>query len=1036
MRANRKRALSASPYSELDLNTMIRFSPTSLLLTGSRSSSTSGSYGHLSAGAASPALVHPTLQSAHLQQLQQLQSHIMRSAELRSSPFLSPQNSLLHSSPALHSAQTGYFPIFGTSGSPFTPVTNTKENREQNNTSTNTVPKPDSTSNVVSSTMMDDDEKTGIKMETGAPTGRGGGDCDGDGKEEPDFIETHCHWTDCDKEFGNQDDLVKHIANDHIHANKKTFVCQWKDCSRQEKPFKAQYMLVVHMRRHTGEKPHKCTFEGCFKAYSRLENLKTHLRSHTGEKPYMCEFPGCTKAFSNASDRAKHQNRTHSNEKPYVCKAPGCTKRYTDPSSLRKHVKTVHGAEFYNSKKHKGNDHESGGGEDGGRRYRESGTCQPLTPMTPNSNGSGSPKIKTELPVSPGEYSHSDSSNHAFSMGHGMSHHRSHHDHLPISDNNVSTTNDNLDGGDWDVPETEADLDIAVAAAIGVGGEEMGQMSQRTNMMAQRIRNKMHPRVPNVPRRGQTANQGMGEINRSIEKMSIGESGGASTDTKSVQKPNTKGLHGPQNGMHPNLTMLQNSRRDSSWTVSTEGYGSMRSNTSASRRCSEISQMSAMSVGRQYMQSPGWDPISPGSSRRSSEAGARSSPVMNHHLSKLHKKALAAGTTSSLAQSQGNMSVAGDLMTGSTDQRSSSVMSSQNMEGADGAGRRMSDPVRPLDRNYGVGGQLSKHRSFGNLGPAAAQGAGRMPLHQQPVRGLEYPGQQNAYANQGYGVNRHGNSYRGYGANMAQQYPYNGGQGYSGGAADMSQGYHQQAHAGQSGPYHNFNGNYSQQAAAAGFNQQNCGFDQQFPNPQSAHQGQGSQAQQPSNYGAQGWGQHQMGQGWDHGQGMHHQNWATGQSGWPAQPERNGIQYPGMSAGHQQATTQAAKKADNKPAVSNASTVPGMQPEAYQRTLEYVQQCQSWSGNDCNNMISPDSSSSKGGAKPKQSPGHTGSDAQVMPPPNPAQSNQLAANSGSVTPAQGDSTPKAQESNNMVIADMSSSLNTLMEENRYLQMMQ
>merc|ERR1719336_3270467 len=78
--------------------------------------------------------------------------------------------------------------------------------------------------------------------------------------------------------------------------------------------------------------------------------------------------------------------------------------------------------------------------------------------------------------------------------------------------------------------------------------------------------------------------------------------------------------------------LMQPNRRDSNWTVSTEGYGSMRSNTSTSRRCSELSQMSAMS-GRQAMQSPAWDPISPGSSRRSSEAGgARMSPVMRHHL--------------------------------------------------------------------------------------------------------------------------------------------------------------------------------------------------------------------------------------------------------------------------------------------------------------------------------------------------------------------------------------------------------------------
>ncbi len=51
----------------------------------------------------------------------------------------------------------------------------------------------------------------------------------------------------------------QHLNQDHIQANKKAFICRWEDCSREEKPFKAQYMLVVHMRRHTGEKPHKCT---------------------------------------------------------------------------------------------------------------------------------------------------------------------------------------------------------------------------------------------------------------------------------------------------------------------------------------------------------------------------------------------------------------------------------------------------------------------------------------------------------------------------------------------------------------------------------------------------------------------------------------------------------------------------------------------------------------------------------------------------------------------------------------------------------
>ncbi|EDW80589.2 uncharacterized protein Dwil_GK11610 [Drosophila willistoni] len=148
-----------------------------------------------------------------------------------------------------------------------------------------------------------------------------------------------CQWTDCNEEFPNQQAFVEHIEKCHVDVRKgEDFSCFWLDCPRRYKPFNARYKLLIHMRVHSGEKPNKCPFPGCNKAFSRLENLKIHQRSHTGERPYGCQYGGCVKAFSNSSDRAKHQ-RTHYDTKPYACQLPGCTKRYTDPSSLRKHVK-------------------------------------------------------------------------------------------------------------------------------------------------------------------------------------------------------------------------------------------------------------------------------------------------------------------------------------------------------------------------------------------------------------------------------------------------------------------------------------------------------------------------------------------------------------------------------------------------------------------------------------------------------------------------------------------------------------------------
>uniref|UniRef100_A0A670JK96 GLI family zinc finger 3 n=1 Tax=Podarcis muralis TaxID=64176 RepID=A0A670JK96_PODMU len=214
-RPSRKRTLSLSPLSDhsFDLQTMIRTSPNSLvtILNNSRSSSSaSGSYGHLSASAISPALSFaypPTPVS-----LQQMHQQILSRQQSLGSAFG-------HSPPLIHPAPTfpTQRPIPGIP-SVLNPVQISSGPSESTQQS-----KPTSESAVSSTGDPMHNKRSKIKPDDDLPSPGAGsmqeppegmtlvkeeGDKD-ESKQEPEVVyETNCHWEGCSREFDTQEQLV------------------------------------------------------------------------------------------------------------------------------------------------------------------------------------------------------------------------------------------------------------------------------------------------------------------------------------------------------------------------------------------------------------------------------------------------------------------------------------------------------------------------------------------------------------------------------------------------------------------------------------------------------------------------------------------------------------------------------------------------------------------------------------------------------------------------------------------------------------
>lgn len=130
----------------------------------------------------------------------------------------------------------------------------------------------------------------------------------------------------CKKTFSFKCNLKRHMKVHGLFKDDAQLFC----CAYCDKKFKRKYILVDHIRSHTGVRPYSCN--RCKLKFTTKGGLVQHNEVHTS-KTFECNE--CGKQFRRKFNLIQHI-RIHNNERPYKCTK--CKKRFGYKYMIKTHL--------------------------------------------------------------------------------------------------------------------------------------------------------------------------------------------------------------------------------------------------------------------------------------------------------------------------------------------------------------------------------------------------------------------------------------------------------------------------------------------------------------------------------------------------------------------------------------------------------------------------------------------------------------------------------------------------------------------------